>query len=74
MDYEIGDVVLLKSGGPAMTVDMVIDNNSKGPLLVIYNQLRMRGFTGSAILCKWFDEPTNSFKQDYFKIEMIKKK
>ena len=75
MELSIGDVVILNSGGPSMTVDMILDKNSEGPLSVLYKQLKMSGFTdNTAISCKWFDEPTNSFKQDFFKLEMLRKK
>ena len=73
MEFQIGDVVILKSGGPSMTISMILNENSEEQNIAIYNALKMRGFTGTVIHCTWFDEPTNDFKKDFFKESMLKK-
>ncbi len=43
-DFQVGDVIILKSGGPAMTVsELVEDFRTKEPLL----------------RCTWFDDRNN---------------
>jgi len=72
MSFKIGDTVILKSGGPSMTVQNIITDETSGPLKILFQQLKMSGFEDGAIMCKWFDKPSNSFKTDYFKPNMLK--
>lgn len=50
MNFKIGDVVLLKSGGPAMTVHKIDDYSPTGP--------------NPGLLCVWFDN--NKKVEDVF--------
>jgi uncharacterized protein YodC (DUF2158 family) len=53
--YEIGDVVRLKSGGQAMTV------NQSGPVVFA---------PGNWLICQWFD-PQGELRQEMFHEDMV---
>lgn len=51
-DIKVGDVVTLKSGGPNMTVQRIIDDSrSQANTLA-----SMRGGEVGDVVCQWFDE------------------
>lgn len=56
-DISVGDVVTLKSGGPAMTVSEIGRNERTGR---------------TNVACKWFDK-NEQVKEDVFAIELLAK-
>jgi len=61
MDFQLGDTVRLRSGGPLMTVDHI------GP--------QRQGSDGDAALCSWFVtvKGKQERKNDWFELHSIKK-
>ena len=59
-DFKIGDVVWLKSGGPKMTVSMVISDDPKHYVYKAGN-----GYENGDVACEWFDG--NEKKTAWFK-------
>lgn len=53
-DLSVGDVVKLKSGGPRMTVQRVIGDQSHPMSSVLDEQLAMQGYTKGDVVCQWF--------------------
>lgn len=51
MEFNIGDVVKLKSGGPDMTVQSIVGVTTSKMETFAYNN---SGFTEGDIICKWF--------------------
>ncbi|WP_297554754.1 DUF2158 domain-containing protein [uncultured Alistipes sp.] len=60
MDFKIGDVVVLKSGGPKMTV-------SEYPIKMIDGSENH-----AQVQCKWFNED-NHLTQSIFHVDELKK-
>lgn len=57
--FNVGDIVILKSGGPKMTVDQYYSEPLGGELT-------------SQVLCKWFDNKDN-IQQDWFEEGALEK-
>ncbi|NPU99898.1 MAG: DUF2158 domain-containing protein [Brevinematales bacterium] len=71
MSFKVGDVVQLNSGGPKMTVEMVIGASDNNPAsIAIGNQAKMRGMKEGDCFCKWFEG--KEIKQDFFKADTIR--
>ena len=51
-NFKKGDVVILKSGGPKMTVKSIQENK---------------------IICVWWDEKTNDYKEREFEEDLLEK-
>lgn len=49
MEYAVGDIVRLRSGGPLMTVDYVVGTGDDDSLL--YEE----GFAYGDVVCQWFN-------------------
>ncbi len=60
-DFEVGETVQLKSGGPWMTIDHI------GP--------RVQGGTDNEAICSWFErsKSRNERKTDWFRLTSLKK-
>ena len=56
MNYKIGDVVQLKSGGPKMTVQRIIGDDSATAAHKIQDSaLKQAGYRDGDLLCQWFN-------------------
>jgi len=64
--FSKGDVVVLKSGGPIMTVVGPISGQK-----MLGAKYRMAGADETDLLCTWFDEGER--KQDVFSPDLLKK-
>lgn len=62
MDFKIGDVVVLKSGGPKMTV-------SEYPIKMIDGSENY-----AQVQCKWFNDNNHLTKGSFYVDELEKKK
>ncbi len=59
--FKVGDIVVHVSGGPTLAVLNVshhYDSTPQNPLVLVS--------------CQWWDNPTNSFKKEVFKQELLK--
>ena len=65
--FNIGDVVILKSGGPKMTVNHVVGVEGSNALLD--KAFAVQGFKKGDVNCEWFDE--NGSKTKAFKKEVL---
>jgi len=68
-DFKIGDVVMLKSGGPKMTVNHVIGDENGNKM--IDSALMVQGFKKGDVNCEWFDGGESkkmSFKKETVEI------
>lgn len=63
-----GDIVMLKSGGPKMTVQGKISELNKG---LQHALVTRKGYNINFVICQWFDG--NEKKEDYFAPETLKK-
>lgn len=51
MEFKIGDVIQLKSGGPEMTVQDILGDTTSKQQTVAYT---MAGHSNGELICKWF--------------------
>lgn len=66
VEYKKGKLVQLISGGPNMTTDILVSDNSyptRGALL------NVKGYKDNYIKCTWFEG--NTLKYDYFAPEQL---
>lgn len=68
-----GDIVVLKSGGPEMTIKRIIgDENSNTKEKQSDKLLLLNGYDIGDLLCEWFDK--NELKSNIFKQNSLKLK
>jgi len=67
--FKIGDIVILKSGGPKMTVNHVIGAENGNQ--IFDRTLIAHGYQKGDVNCEWFDG--NQSKKNAFIKETIKK-
>jgi uncharacterized protein YodC (DUF2158 family) len=67
-EFKVGDVVVLASGGPKMTVQDIIGNMKEKPA---YKQLISAGYTDKHLVCRFWDETSKKFKIEYFVPEIV---
>lgn len=56
--FNVGDKVILKSGGPLTTV--------ASPSRIDRGRIE-----AGEVLCKWYDEKTGQYKQRYFEVKVL---
>ena len=66
MDYNIGDIVQLKSGGPKMTVEYIFGSNINKSIEL---KGKLSGINEGDLLCTWFEN--NKRLKDWFKKELL---
>ena len=72
MEYKIGDIVQLKSGGPQMTVQRIIGSDSSNLLIKAADEfMKSQGFREGDIVCQWFNG--NKLESGTFKAEGLLK-
>ncbi len=59
-DFKQGDVVILKSGGPSMTIDSFV-----------YNQVKGTYYT-DRVVCIWFDEDSKLQRENFQTVSLEK--
>jgi len=69
MNYNVGDVVQLKSGGPKMTVKGTIGDVMHSLSSLEERALIFRGYNEGCVFCEWF--LGNKLTQGVFKPEML---
>jgi len=65
--HEVGNVVELKSGGPAMTVNLVIEAEGNNTIVDI-NYINL-GFKKGDVVCSWFTN--NKLEEAPFKAATV---
>lgn len=71
-ELKIGDVVMLKSGGPKMTIQRIIGDSNDVSTKVQDEALKIiKGNKSGDIVCQWFDE--NASKNDIFPVGSLVK-
>jgi uncharacterized protein YodC (DUF2158 family) len=72
MEYNIGDIVQLKSGGPQMTVQRIVGSDSSNLIIKAADEfMKTQGFKEGDIVCQWFNG--NKLESGTFKAEGLKK-
>lgn len=72
MEYKIGDIVQLKSGGPQMTVQRIVGSDSSNLLIKAADEfMKSQGFREGDIVCQWFNG--NKLESGTFKAEGLLK-
>ena len=66
MEFKIGDVVQLKSGGPEMTVQDILGTTTSKPQTFAYTTA---GHSEGELICKWF--AGNKLETGLFKPETL---
>jgi len=68
MEYKIGEIVQLKSGGPQMTVQRIVGSDSSNLLIKAADEfMKSQGFREGDIVCQWFNG--NKLESGTFKAE-----
>jgi uncharacterized protein YodC (DUF2158 family) len=67
--FKAGDVVMLKSGGPKMTVQRLIGDKSHPMAGTVDEYLKIKGCKEGDPICQWFAGA--EMKSDAFKKEML---
>ncbi|WP_181309067.1 YodC family protein [Rufibacter sp. XAAS-G3-1] len=68
MDFNIGDVVELKSGGPKMTIQKIVGKSTDK---MENFALKTAGHSDGDLVCQWFIN--NKLETNIFKPETLKK-
>ncbi|MEM7104632.1 MAG: DUF2158 domain-containing protein [Bacteroidota bacterium] len=68
MDLKTGDIVMLKSGGPEMTILRVIGETENNRM---DEAMRMRGYDDGDVLCDWESENSTTRPRKVFKAVML---
>ena len=68
MEFNIGDVVQLKSGGPEMTIQDILGKTTSKQMDFAY---KTAGHSDGELICKWFSG--NKLESGLFKPETLKK-
>ena len=72
MSIEIGDIVKLKSGGPEMTVQIIIgQGESPGSMENFWDMFSFTGLSKGDIICNWF--VGQKLEYGYFKPDTLEK-
>jgi uncharacterized protein YodC (DUF2158 family) len=72
MEYKIGDIVQLKSGGPQMTVQRIVGSDNSNLLIKAADEfMKSQGFREDDIVCQWFNG--NKLESGTFKAEGLTK-
>ena len=73
MNYKIGDIVQLKSGGPQMTIQRIIGADNSNFLIKTADELlKTQGFIDGDVVCQWFNG--NSLEKGTFKADSLVQK
>ena len=68
MEFKIGDIVQLKSGGPQMSVQRIVGSDSSNLLIKAADEfMKSQGFREGDIVCQWFNG--NKLESGTFKAE-----
>ncbi|HMS33279.1 MAG TPA: DUF2158 domain-containing protein [Ignavibacteria bacterium] len=71
-ELKSGDVVMLKSGGPKMTIQRFVGSSSDVSTKVQDEALKIiKGNKAGDVVCQWFD--ANVSKNDIFPVESLVK-
>lgn len=71
-NFKIGDMVQLKSGGPAMTIQRIISLDEDPSFNQIDDYIKLiKGFKKGDVICQWFID--NKLKQSAFPAESLVK-
>ena len=65
----VGDVVILKSGGPKMTVTHIIGGHTEPQYRMLDHVCLVKGCQNGDVVCEWFNGSER--KQDCFKIATL---
>ncbi|MGK0388899.1 MAG: hypothetical protein ACI94Y_001632 [Maribacter sp.] len=70
-EAEVGMKVVLKSGGPEMTILRIIGESERHAKMD--ELLKMKGYSDDDVYCQWMiDERSGKIKKDAFKLCMLK--
>jgi uncharacterized protein YodC (DUF2158 family) len=73
MAFNNGDVVQLKSGGPLMTVQRIIGDDTSNFMLKTADEfIKTQGFKNGDVICQWFNG--NKLESGTFKADSLDKK
>ena len=68
MEYKVGDIVRLKSGGPQMTIQRIIGTDNSNFMIKAADEfMKTQGFNNGDLVCQWFDGnklESGNFKTD----------
>ena len=71
LNFKVGDIVSLKSGGPNMTVNKIIGQSRDQKIKNIELLLKAsKGYKDGDVKCQWF--VNNELKEGYFTPETLK--
>jgi len=65
MSWKVGDIVHLKSGGPGMTISIVIGGNE-----ALDKEYTEKGYSKSDVVCSWFSDE-EELKTSPFRAETL---
>ena len=71
MNFNIGDIVQLKSGGTKMTVKGILGDVNQSLTKMEETALKIRGYQDGSVFCEWFLD--NKLTSNVFKPEVLKK-
>lgn len=71
-ELKTGDIVMLKSGGPKMTIQRFLGDSKEVSTKVQDEAIKIiKGNKAGDVVCQWFDE--NVSKNDIFPVESLVK-
>lgn len=71
-ELKTGDIVMLKSGGPKMTIQRFLGDSNEVSTKVQDEAIKIiKGNKAGDVVCQWFDE--NVSKNDIFPVESLMK-
>jgi uncharacterized protein YodC (DUF2158 family) len=72
MEYNLGDIVQLKSGGPQMTVQRIIGSDNSNLMIKAADEfMKTQGYREGDVVCQWFNG--SKLESGTFKAEGLKK-